>query len=158
MQGHSNRTTYLYYKLYPCKVVNDINKYEFVCKRPPISNAHQLIWTVFSLGKYRRWELIVNGETVSTAEVMTKMPFYCFMPNNGIHIGPCQTKPLHRGNGYYPILLSKIVASYFPVRCYIFCSEANLASVRGINKAGGVVFANGHRTKFGFYIIDNKYE
>lgn len=156
MLDHSRNNTYLYYEL-PQLLDSRAEEYpyEFVSKRI-ISNFHQLYWSVFSLGKYRRWELRINGETVSTAEVMPKMPFFCFMPNKGIHIGPCYTYPQHRGKGYYPILLKRIVSEYSPARCFIFCRMDNTASVKGITKAGGILYAEGHKTKTGFYIIDKK--
>jgi len=75
------------------------------------------------------------------------------MPSNGIHIGPCNTKPEYRGNGYYPQLLRMIVAAYSPRECYIFCNSNNKASIREIEKAGGVMYANGYKTKYGFYKI-----
>jgi predicted acetyltransferase len=46
-----------------------------------------------------------------------------------------------------------IVAAYSPKECYIFCNSNNKASIRGIEKAGGVMFAKGYKSKFGFYRI-----
>jgi hypothetical protein len=48
----------------------------------------------------------------------------------------CETPEAHRGKGYYPLLISGIAAACAADRCYIYCVAANLASRRGIEKAG----------------------
>lgn len=75
MQGHLDKNKYCYYKLNQDVDFSIKTDCECVSSRPNISNIHQLIWTVLSLGLYRRYELIVRGEIVSTAEEMSKMPF-----------------------------------------------------------------------------------
>jgi hypothetical protein len=48
----------------------------------------------------------------------------------------CVTPEIHRGNRYYPKLISGITASCDADTCYIYCVRANNSSKRGIESAG----------------------
>ena len=56
--------------------------------------------------------------------------------NMPLWIWRCFTAPQHRGNGYYPILLAGIRRSMDETSTLIYCSRENVASRRGISKAG----------------------
>jgi predicted acetyltransferase len=79
------------------------------------------------------------------------------MDRDGLHIGPCWTHPDFRGHGLYPYLLQKIIEDYQNNidKIYIFASTSNIASQRGIEKAGGRLFAYGYKTKLGIYKISS---
>lgn len=51
------------------------------------------------------YNLYLDHEIVSSAEISENLYFFPFMDQEGIHIGPCNTKPECRGRGYYPYLL-----------------------------------------------------
>ncbi len=60
-----------------------------------------------------------------------------FIPEKAYMIGPCQTAPLYRGNRIYPFVLQQISRSLRGFNEYWICTnEKNIASIRGIEKAG----------------------
>ena len=60
-----------------------------------------------------------------------------FIPEKVYMIGPCQTAPSFRGNRIYPFVLQQISRSLPTCDEYwISTNEKNLASIRGIEKAG----------------------
>lgn len=104
----------------------------------PFSSVHSFLWSLTKgKGFYKKYTL-VNGEgkDVSYAEVLNRCPFLRFLPKGAIHIGPCLTPQEFRGNGYYPLLLKYIVSKYGSRECYMFVREDNIASIKGIEKAG----------------------
>lgn len=73
-----------------------------------------------------------------------------FRYNNAVYIGNCYTKPLFRGNGYFPYALTEIckfikAAGYSAA--YLVVSPSNLSSIRGVNKAGFECIAMGTLTE-----------
>lgn len=131
--------------------------FELDVVRPHSNSMHDILWNLFSFGKYREYRLFdgSNGKIASKAQVMPKIVIFRFMKKGGVHIGPCFTNPLYRGRGFYPMLLKKIIADYRSRTddFYIFCNEGNNASIRGIEKVGFKRFANGKKNKFGIYVI-----
>lgn len=60
-----------------------------------------------------------------------------FIPEKAYMIGPCQTAPSFRGNRIYPFVLQQISRSLPGCDEYWICTnEKNLASIRGVEKAG----------------------
>lgn len=152
---------WLYYT-YPKENINNIDAlipsgFELRIIHPHTNSIHDVLWNLFSFGKYREYQLVdtSNRLTVSKAQVMPKIVIFRFMKSGGIHIGPCHTLPAYRGRNFYPTLLKKIVEDYrMKIRdFYIFCDENNSASIRGIEKAGFKCFAKGVKNKFGIYVI-----
>ena len=95
---------------------------------------------------------IVNhekGGVISYAYVIGPNFKFPFMKSKlDIHIGPCLTIKEERGQGLYPILLTYIVKQHPDGDKYMIVHNQNVSSMRGIAKAGFVLFAEGHRTKF----------
>ena len=87
---------------------------------------------------------------------MPKIFIFSFMKRNCIHIGPCFTDKDFRGRGYYPALLKIIMNDYRDrtEEFYIFCTASNLASQRGIAKAGFQCFGRGMKNKLGIYVLE----
>lgn len=54
----------------------------------------------------------------------------------------------------YPLLLQHIIDDYPDRDYYMIVDECNVASQRGINKVGFELFAKGHKSRFGRYVID----
>jgi len=66
------------------------------------------------------------------------------------YIGPCYTNPAYRGRGMYPYALSEIcefLRKNGKSRALINTKKANLASIRGITKAGFDFFAEASCTR-----------
>jgi len=92
---------------------------------------------------------------IAYAQVMPKIFIFDFMDASGVHIGPCWTHPDFRGRGLYPWLLTKILRDYQDraSNVYVFTSGGNHASKRGIEKAGGRLFAKGVKDAHGIYRV-----
>jgi hypothetical protein len=151
---------YIYYKIDNIiEILNPIKIGEELIVRkvkPKLTNFHNILWTVFSLGKFVEYQLINKKDMVlSSAQVMPKIFIFSFMDKNGIHIGPCYTHDNYRGRGYYPYLLTFITSEYKYKNIYIFCEETNISSQKGILKAGFKSFAKGYKSKIGIYKVYN---
>lgn len=89
------------------------------------------------------YDIIVDNEVVSKAVLISKVPKYKFLPAKGVHLCFCETIEKARGNGYYPLLLSFIQNDNPQMELYMIVDENNNSSIRGIEKAGFVKYANG---------------
>jgi predicted GNAT family acetyltransferase len=107
------------------------------------------------MGKFREYSLYYDKTVVAKAQIMPKIFIFDFMDRKGLHIGPCWTHPDFRGQGLYPYLIKKVMDDYKNAyrNFYMFTSTDNISSQRGIEKAGGVLFAYGYKNKFGIYKI-----
>ena len=131
----------------------ELNGFSLRIKRKNWMCLHDIVWNILSFGKLREWSLVNQKcEVIATAEVMPRVLLFDFMKiHNSIHIGPCWTNPLYRGNGYYPLLLKLIIFKTSFSCYYIFCNHENIASIRGIEKAGFHFWGYGYKTKYGIY-------
>ena len=114
----------------------------------PLMYIYLEILTIFKRGfsrVYEEWHLMKDGHSCSKAVLISKVPIYKFMPNNGIHICFCRTNPEERGNGYYPILLKYILNKYPHKDFYMIVESSNISSIKGIEKAGFVRYAEGEK-------------
>ena len=134
--------------------------YYFDCDEPCGYNIHYLVWQFFSLLKsgkrYRRY-LVRNaeGKVVSYAEVICKFWKFRFIPEGGYEIGPCYTIVNERGKGLYPNLLRHIINGNKDKDMYMIVHKNNIASIKGVEKAGFVKFAVGEKNKFGVFCYVN---
>ena len=129
--------------------------------RPTYKNSggkdffHLLVWNILSLFRLKEYQLISEtGEIASYAQLMPKIFIFRFMQRKGLHIGPCFTIEKYRGRGLYPELLKIIIQN--ETKCnefYIFTKTTNIASQKGIVKAGFIPFGHGYKSKFGVYKI-----
>lgn len=121
----------------------------------PFDSFHNVMWHVFSILKGERlyeYQVLRNGEIVSTAQVCPKIPIFEFIPKNGWHIGPCHTVEFQRGNGFYPLLLQFIVQEHPNRDFYMIIDEKNISSQKGVGKAGFEKFAEGKKDCLGRYV------
>lgn len=78
----------------------------------------------------------------------------------GVHghvIGGCVTSEKHRGQGLYPFMLNKIGRTYVEARnfdLYIIVDKTNLSSIRGIEKAGYILFKSVKARRLGVFYFD----
>jgi RimJ/RimL family protein N-acetyltransferase len=74
----------------------------------------------------------VYGEAFGVSEIGGVVQ----LASEALWIWSCFTPPEHRGNGYYPLLLAGIRSKLKYPPTVIYCLRQNLASRRGIEKAG----------------------
>ncbi len=112
---------------------------------------------LFNMNKYvfKQYDIIKNNRIISSAKVVSYIPFFRFMSRDGIHICSCYTIPEERGKGYYPYLISKIMSDFPDKVCYMMVNESNLPSIRGIEKVGFTLFAIGKKRN-GIYSITRR--
>lgn len=147
-------------KTLPAKLV--INGEEFGVRRvvPMFFNAgskallHTVAWHLLSLFRFREYQLIDSrGKIASYAQTMPKIIIFDFMKSGGVHLGPCLTTEKHRGKGLYPALLRLICEVEKNDTFYIFTTNENIVSQKGILKSGFKPIAQGYKSKIGVYKI-----
>ena len=98
----------------------------------------RFMFQILTLGKAKIFYVRNDSELIHTSYVIPKCLKFTFMNKNDYEIGPCFTYPKHRGKGIYPKLLRSIchcVGSKDTV-FYMIVDEKNVASIKGIEKAG----------------------
>ena len=95
------------------------------------------IWTLITLGKYKKI-VVLNEENslVHTSCVIGKCFKFPFLLRTSAEIGPCHTQKDFRGRGIYPMVLEYILSSGDYQEYYMLVAENNVASIKGIEKAG----------------------
>ena len=114
----------------------------------PLMYIYLEVFTIIKRGfsrVYNEWHLTKNGRSCSKAVLISKVPIYQFMPDNGIHICFCRTNPEDRGKGYYPTLLKTIIKNNPEKDFYMIVDSSNISSIKGIEKAGFVRYAEGEK-------------
>jgi len=137
------------------------NTYGLKIVRPTYYNSgkksflHLLVWNILSFFRFKEYQLIdEDGQIASYAQIMPKIFIFPFVSNKGLHIGPCYTIEKYRGKGLYSGLLKIIIQK--ETKCnefFIFTKTTNIASQKGILKAGFIPYAYGYKSKFGIYKI-----
>ena len=97
----------------------------------------RIMWCVTTYGKARIFYVEQEGKILHTSLVVPSCRKFPFLNKCDYEIGPCFTNESARGKGYYPQTLDFIVktlenASNF----YMIVDDANIASIKGIKKAG----------------------
>lgn len=100
------------------------------------------------------YDLIKDDVIVSKAILFSKDPTYKFLPAKGVHLGYCATIPQERGKGYYPLLLRYIICDNPNMDLHMIVAPHNIASIRGIEKAGFVRYAKGEKDSRGQFCIN----
>lgn len=124
-------------------------KLQFLQKHRPFSLIY-LIWYIFTLGKYKIIYVFDNEKLIHYSHVLPGFWKFRFMNRDDYEIGPCWTDELYRGQQIYPYVIQKIVelfkndAAFF----YMVVDEKNIASIRGIEKAGFIKVGIVKKTKF----------
>ncbi len=101
---------------------------------------------------FKEYDVVIDNTIVSKAVLISKVPVYKFLPKNGIHICYCETVPEARGKGYYPLLLKYIQNDMLNQDFYMIVDEDNISSIKGIEKAGFIRYANGQKTLDGRFV------
>ena len=90
-------------------------------------------------------------------EIPLACDLYEFLPSDGVHLCYCETASDERGKGYYPMLLRHIRARYPRKDLQMIVYEDNTASIKGIEKAGFIRYAEGRKTSDGRFVITTRY-
>ena len=95
------------------------------------------VWSLITWGKYKKVVVLdEENAVVHTTCVIGKCFKFPFLSRTSAEIGPCQTREDFRGRGIYPTVLNYVLCSGEYQEYYMLVAESNLASVRGIEKAG----------------------
>ena len=139
------------------------------CKpRPLVANMHSMqigrrkviyyeIMTFLFRGFARtfiEYDVIKNNVVVSKAVLISKVPEYKFLPRKGVHLCYCETILEERGHGYYPLLLNYIQNDLSSVELYMIVDCQNIASNRGVEKAGFVKYGIGVKNQKKAFVVE----
>ena len=102
---------------------------------------------------FEEYDVVIDNIIVSKAVLISKVPIYKFLPKNGIHVCYCETIPEARGKGYYPLLLKFIQNDMPKKELYMVVDVNNNASIKGIERAGFIKYAEGDKNKKGVFEI-----
>ena len=106
----------------------------------------RLMFQVMTLGKAQIYYVQSGNYIMHTSYVVPACFKFPFMNRYDLEIGPCYTYPAFRGMGIYPKVLTEICRKRAGavLSFYMIVDEANLPSIKGIEKAGfvrcGVVY------------------
>ncbi len=89
-------------------------------------------------GKAKIYYVADADDLMHTSYVVPQCSKFPFLGKNDYEIGPCFTYPQYRGKGIYPNVLRHICNSLgnSDTSFYMIVDDANIASVKGIEKAG----------------------
>ena len=104
---------------------------------------------------FLEYNLVKDTKIISKAVLISKVPLYSFLPQNGLHICYCETIPEERGKGLYPLLLNQIQNDYPQRNLYMVVAENNIPSIKGIEKAGFIKYGKGIKNNRGVFIVTN---
>ena len=110
----------------------------------------RLLFQRTSRGKAKIYYLNDGDELMHTSYVVPKCSKFPFLGTNDYEIGPCYTYPAHRGKGIYPKMLQWICncVGNDDTVFYMIVDESNIASIKGIEKAGLKRCGTGEVSKF----------
>ena len=123
------------------------------------SSLRNFLWGIYTRmtgGFHYEYQLWRRDKLVSKAELVTRLPNFCFMPKDGLHLGSVKTPKEERGKGYSSYLQANVLSNYQGKVVYEGIYKTNTASIRCVEKNGFKIFAKGKRTKCGFYIITER--
>ena len=122
---------------------------------------YHFVYTFLKRGFNRtfvEYDLCKNNKVISKAVLISKDAIYQFLPPKGIHLGFCETIKEERGKGYYPALLQYICRENKMKDLHMIVAINNVASIRGIEKAGFRRYGEGKKNNKGYFIITKTYE
>ena len=156
---------YWFYKNEKINLVEIDDKFSFNFFKPTIFNLrlHQgsvllyLFWYIFSFGKYQIFYIIDkrNNKVAHYSNILPKIFKYSFMKKNELFITNCYTDPEFRGCRLYPFALSFIAKSLKDYVIWGGVRNNNIASIKGLERAGFKKVANVSKTRvFGIYKLN----
>lgn len=103
-----------------------------------------IFWYLFTFGRYFILYIKDGDRIIHYSHCFTKFYKFPFMTRKDLEIGPCWTDSQYRGQSLYPFAISHIYEQFRGKykNFYIFTSQDNIASQRGIEKAGFVKIMN----------------
>ena len=117
-----------------------------------------MIWFIFTLGKYKIYYVNnTKGHIIHIAHVIPKFFKFPFMQEDDLEIGPCWTSESNRGRGIYPAVLQYIFLeeSQENRKFFMMISPDNIASIRGVLRAGFKEYGRGFKSQWlGIYNLE----
>lgn len=113
----------------------------------------RLWFKLISMGKLTIYYTTdTNGVVTHTSYVVGKCFKFPFLNVDDYEIGPCVTHPDYRGQGLFPMVLEYVTNTLGGRNFYMLVDPHNIASVRGIEKAGFSRIGETQKTKFKRYV------
>lgn len=98
-----------------------------------------IMWNIAcGIGRVKAYSIFDGDKLVHRSLVVKGRAKFRFLKSKDIEIGPCWTDEQHRGRGYYPYTLSKIIDTELSNggTAYMIVSDSNFSSQKGIQKVG----------------------
>lgn len=143
----SNKPDYIY--LFDPKVDSlppqpEVKRKNIVIKRhcAPFNSINNAYWHIGSFRRFFRWSIYdsINRQEIAYSHTTYGVPHFQFIRKlgGGYFVGPDATLPSERGQGLHPLILWSILSSAKETNKQIFVlvSQENIASIKGIEKAG----------------------
>lgn len=111
-----------------------------------------LFWYFASVDRYTIFYVRHGTRIVHSSHVLSRNPKLAFMDRGDLHIGPCHTDLAYRGQKLFPATLGIVCARYPGRRFWMLAKENNIASHRGILRAGFEAVARGAKRR-GRYVL-----
>lgn len=149
-------------KLPPCP---EIRRENIILKKhrgPLFDSIGNILWHVASGFTFYRWSIYdkTTGEEIMYNHTAYGLLHFQFMKKlgGGYHIGPSFTKPSERSKGLYAYINWTILAALQNEGCKFFMrvAQSNIASIRGIEKAGFRRVGYMRRVGFSYKLCDEQ--
>jgi len=112
------------------------------------------------VGERMRFSMDDNGKFVHQSFLFPKLRLLKLIRATGPAIGDCVTSTDYRGQSIYPYVINKIACEYLNARgvreMFIVVNDNNIASIKGIEKAGFTLRAHIKAKRFLAFYFDKK--
>ncbi|MEE2954312.1 MAG: hypothetical protein VX347_03980 [Bacteroidota bacterium] len=157
---------YWFYNKDKLNLIEIDDKFKYFFFKPTLFNLklHKgsvklyLFWYIFSLGRYRIFYILEkeSNNIAHYSNILPKIFKYDFMKNDDWYIANCYTDAEYRGCRLYPFALYFIGKSFdHYIVVWGGVREDNIASIKGLVRAGYKKVSDGYKSKFfGIYRVN----
>lgn len=110
--------------------------------RAPLNSINNVYWHIGSFGRFFRWSIYdkTTQREIAYTHTTYGIPPFQFIRKlgGGSLVGPGATLPSERGQGLHPLVLWSVLsfAKETNEQMFTLVSQENIASIKGIEKAG----------------------
>ena len=132
--------------------------YDLVIQKPTLLSLTKyegnamvnLLWYVFSLGRFRILYLLDQKTIVHFSYITPKVFRFPFMGKKDIQIGPCETNPNYQRQGIFTSVLKTIAQFYSSKDCSVwtYTTLSNQASQKAFERSGFTFYSYAEMNKY----------